>query len=442
VTIAANAKATVPVEERRALNRVNVFSKTTDLDPTNNYAENVVTVIPSADLKVVAGGPTMIAAGGEGTVSFTVINNGPSSSQDTSLTVTIPAGLTPIGAPAGCAISGQVVTCVLGTMENGASLVRDITVRAAPDLREATREATARVSSATTPDPVPQNDTDIAPFIAGPVADLSITKVADVAEVAPGGVVNYTLAVANAGGSPSTGATVSDTLPFGMTVESATSSIPEGCTVEGRTVRCAAGEIVPNANFQILVVARVGADRAGATLVNRATLTPGAELDPNADNNTASATLRVTVPTGSAAGLRVVVLTPKRVQQGRPVRVRVRVTNRSRNTANDVRVCVTVPTRLRYTRSNGQVIRTRTTHVVRSKVTGKKIRVRRVHTQVCWDRPVMTRGRTLTFSYLARARTVGFATPHAYAEAGNADRVRAKARTRITQRGLPPRPTG
>lgn len=107
-----------------------------------------------------------------------------------------------------------------------------------------------------------------------------------------------------------------------------------------------------------------------------------------------------------------------------------------------MRVCVTVLTRLRYVRSNGEVVRTRTTKVIRSRVTGKKIRVRTTHTQICWSRTIMTADRQLTFTYVARARRVGFATPHAYAEAGNADRVRGKDRTRIVPRGTPPKPTG
>ena len=408
-TIAATLKSTVPAAERRALNRVNVYSRTTELDPSDNSAENVVTVIPAADLAAGASGPTTIAAGGDGTLTFTNTNNGPSTSTETTLTATLPEGLTPISAPAGCTISGRVVTCETGTIAPGASVERAVVARAG-DVTEASREAEVVVASRATPDPIPANDRDTTPFIAGPVADLSIAKAADRAQVAPGGTVNYTLTIANAGPSSSTGAYLVDELPEGLTVVSATSSIPEGCTVEGRRVRCDAGEIVPGSSFQVLIVATVGADRSGAEIVNTATLTPGAQTDRNLANNEASATIRVTIARRAKLGIKVKAA-PSATYPKMRVRISATVRNVSGNAANDVRICLSIPKALRYVSSKGT----------------------RTGTRVCFDRDQLKPGRTTTVSYLATARTPGQVRPRGTAVAGNAGWVASRAKLLVRE---------
>ncbi|MFM7551670.1 MAG: hypothetical protein ACKO7Q_02315 [Actinomycetota bacterium] len=404
VTIAAPLKASFPTAQRQALNRLNVYSRTTELDPSDNYDEAVVTVIPAADLAAGASGPTTIPAGGDGTLTFTSTNNGPSTSTETTLTATLPEGLTPVSAPAGCTIAGRVVTCETGTLAVGATAERAVVARAA-DLTEASRDAEVVVASRATPDPVLENDRDTTPFVAGPVADLSIAKVADRAQVAPGGTVNYTLSIANAGPSSSTGAYLVDELTAGLTVVSATSSIPEGCTVEGRRVRCDAGEIVPGASFQVLIVATVGADRSGSEIVNTATLTPGAQADRNLANNTASATVRVTVTRRAKLSIKARA-TPSATYPKLRVRISATVRNVSGNAANDVRVCLSIPTGLRYASSKGT----------------------RDGTRVCFERAQLKPGRTTTVSYLATTRTPGQVRPRGTAVAGNAGWVQSRAR--------------
>lgn len=327
VDIAASMKTSGLTDAmRNAVNRANTFSSTDDPDPANNAAQATVVVTNAADMQVVAGGPSAVSAGGTGEISFTTTNNGPSTAVASSLEITVPAGLTPVSAPAGCTIAGQVVTCALGDVASGASTTTTVLVRAAADLVDVQSSASAVVSTAT-PDHVPTNDSDITPFILGPVADLVISKSASAATVAAGGIVDFTIAVTNNGPAPSNGAVMTDVLPAGLTPVSLSSSEPDACVITGVTITCQAGEIVPGGSYQVLVVAQTDAAWAGASITNTATLTPGVEADPNAGNNAASATVTVG-PGSSGADLAVAKTVSRRtVAPGGTVRYAVTITN-------------------------------------------------------------------------------------------------------------------
>ncbi len=413
VTIAGTTLASVPVADRTAVNRANVFSNTDDPDPSDNSATATVTVIPAADLEASATSGATVAAGASTELTFSVVNNGPSTATNSTMAITIPSGLTPSKAPAGCTISGQSVTCAIGTLTNGASAERVITVIAASDLSEAERTATVTVAS-DTPDPITTNNTDNASLLAGPIADLVITKTANVSKVAPGGTINYTIGVANAGPASSTGAVVVDDLPEGLTIASATSSAVEGCTVAGQKATCNAGEIIPGASFEILIVATVGRDRAGSTFVNTATLTPGPQRDPNLANNTASATVRVTTPKGSIAKLRITgKAKPSSTAPKAKVVISFMVTNTSKVVANDVELCITIPKTLTFLASTG----------TRSKG------------RVCFARDQLKARKSATFSFTARTKVPGPVRPRGSAWAGNAAYVSTLAKLGVVASG-------
>ena len=329
--------------DRNSVNTAKTFSLTDDPDPSDNSANATVVVTDAADLQVTAGGPAEITAGGTGTISFTTANNGPSTAVASTLAITIPSGLAPVSAPAGCTIVGQTVTCTLGNLANGASTTTAIGVRAAPDLVEVSSLATASATSQT-PDHVPENNDDITPFILGPVADLVIAKEAQSPTATAGGTINYIVKVSNNGPAPSNGAVVTDTLPAGLTPVSLSSSTPDACTISGSTVTCQAGEIAPLGDgFEVLIVAQVGADYAGAVITNTATLTPGTETDPNAANNTSSATITVN-PGSTAADLKVTKkASAKTVKPGGTLGYTITVANQGGSAATSATLTDTLP---------------------------------------------------------------------------------------------------
>ena len=119
-----------------------------------------------------------------------------------------------------------------------------------------------------------------------PQADLGITKTDSPDPVREGSDLTYTLLVTNDGPQDATGVVVVDTLPAGVTFVSASA----GCTEAAGVVTCDVGALAVDAVKEITIV--VTADVEG-TITNTATVT-GAEIDPFADNNTATSDTLVT----------------------------------------------------------------------------------------------------------------------------------------------------
>ena len=292
VTITAKALANVAAADRKSVNRAEVSSLTDDPVPSNNADEATVTITPAADLAVKVNGPAEIEAGDDGDFVFTTTNNGPTGAANSQLIATIPAQMTPIAAPAGCTISGQKVTCALGTIANAASAVTTIRVRVSDAADNSQKTVRASVSTSVD-DPVLSNNTDITPLVAAPVAELSITKAASAASVAPGGSLTFTLMVANAGPSTSTGAEIVDDLPQGMTPTAAYSTDAKGCKIVERKVSCPLGDLVPTGTAIVQITAKVSSVQPNSTMTNSADVVPGAERDKNSKNNSASASVEV-----------------------------------------------------------------------------------------------------------------------------------------------------
>jgi uncharacterized repeat protein (TIGR01451 family) len=119
-----------------------------------------------------------------------------------------------------------------------------------------------------------------------PAADLSLTQSGSPDPVIINTSLTYTLTISNAGPSPATGVTVTDTLPGGVTLVSAT-----GCTGT-TTLTCSIGNLAAGASITFTITVT---PVTVALITNSATVA-GAEADPNTANNVASATTNVTPP--------------------------------------------------------------------------------------------------------------------------------------------------
>jgi len=119
------------------------------------------------------------------------------------------------------------------------------------------------------------------------VADLQVTKTADVRTASVGSNVTFTITATNNGTSPATGVTVTDVLPVGYTFVSATPSVGTWSAPTWTINNLAVG-----ASETLTIVATV---RPRGGYANTATIT-GDQTDPDLTNNTSTVIIRVFVP--------------------------------------------------------------------------------------------------------------------------------------------------
>lgn len=276
LTVMANTAATFA-------NTANVSGDVVDSNPGNNSDSATITVeAPAmADLGITKEAPITATVGSTLVYTLTVVNNGPDDANSVVVTDTLPLSMTYVSDDSGCANNSGVVTCALGTVTNGQSVVIEITAMASA---EGTAVNTATVTSALIDD-VPANNTATATTLVitsgASLADVAISKTAPLTANV-GENITYTLVITNNGPFTATGVMVTDTLPISVTYVSNDS----GCVNSSGVVSCDLGDLVSGASVTIQIVVMV--DSAG-TLTNVA-IVDSQTLDPIPSNNSASAT--------------------------------------------------------------------------------------------------------------------------------------------------------
>ncbi|MEO8247857.1 MAG: IPTL-CTERM sorting domain-containing protein [Burkholderiales bacterium] len=236
---------------------------------------------------------TIVAPGGTITYALTVTNGGPDASDGATVIDPLPAGTSFVsGADCGVPI-GTTIRCAVGPLANGANKAFNIVLK----LDNIYAGANPLVNNATVDAPgdpnTGNNGGSTSTPVAGPNllnADLALVKATAATTVAPGGTIDYTIAVSNNGPDASDGATVSDPLPAGTTFVSGA-----GCSNASGTLSCAVGPLANGANRVFDIRLKLDNVYAGANpLVNAATVNaPG---DPVTGNYGGSASTSVAGP--------------------------------------------------------------------------------------------------------------------------------------------------
>jgi uncharacterized repeat protein (TIGR01451 family) len=159
----ADATVTItvtPTSDGIITNTASVSGNESDPDDSNNSDLAITTVNALADLSIQkSDSPGLVVAGNNLTYTVTVTNNGPSTATGVTMTDTLPAGVTFVSASASqgsCNEASGVVTCDLGDIGNGNSVVTQIVVvpQAAGTITN------TAVVSATETDPDAANNSD------------------------------------------------------------------------------------------------------------------------------------------------------------------------------------------------------------------------------------------------------------------------------------------
>ena len=272
----------------------------------------------------------VLPVGQESTFRLVVTNDGTVATTGVRVTDELPAGLTPVGLPAGCMANGQTVTCDVATLGPGAAETFDVRVRAEVFVAEQTLTNFATVTSGD-PDVAPVSNSASADVTIGPFSTLSASKSASASSVPAGTPITYTVVVRNDGPSAAGSINLEEILPAGLVLRSVTPS-QGSCT--GTT--CDLGDLPAGGTAQVVVVVDTTMSLIGRRLVNSVEVTAETPSSPAH----AEAPVEITAPRSPQAtqvDLAVNVIAPRGVhREGGTARFRIGVVNRGPGTATNV----------------------------------------------------------------------------------------------------------
>jgi len=134
-------------------------------------------------------------------------------------------------------------------------------------------------------------------------ADLAITKADSPDPVAVGSTLIYTIQVQNLGPDIATGVTVTDQLPKGVDFVSATATAGS-CVRKGKKVSCDLGQIsVPAVDYSVPPTVTLSVIPRRTGVIRNTASVKGAQKDPVASNNKATATTNVVGPAPTCRGV-------------------------------------------------------------------------------------------------------------------------------------------
>ncbi|MEU9337858.1 DUF11 domain-containing protein [Streptomyces sp. NPDC048290] len=166
--------------------------------------------------------------------------------------------------------------------------------------------------------------------------DLAVAKTGP-AEVSAGGTVSYSIKVTNNGPNASSGWTLTDTVPAGLTNAATTT---DGCAIAAGKLSCTGGALAVDASTTIALTGKAAADVT--SIVNTATVF-GNDPDPDPDNNDST----VTTTVKPSVDLAVVKTGPPEITAGGAVSYSIKVTNNGPSDSTGWTLTDAIPAELR-----------------------------------------------------------------------------------------------
>jgi len=289
-TLPAGGSVTITIDGTAPFGAATLTNNATTVPPSNvsdpnsgNNSSTVSTDIGAAADVAVAKTVDNASPNVGDIVTFTITatNAGPDDATGVAVTDGLPFGLTFVSANVSQGTySSATGLWSIGAIANGA--IATLTIVATVDDPGALTN-TATVSASDQTDPDASNNSAGVALNAGASADLAIAKSVDNTAPNVGDTVTFTIALTNNGPNDSTGAEVTDVLPAGLTLISAT---PSQGSYDDASGVWSVGAIA-NGSVATLALA-VSVDQAGA-ITNIATITGENENDPAQGNNQAGA---------------------------------------------------------------------------------------------------------------------------------------------------------
>ncbi|MEO8085046.1 MAG: hypothetical protein ABI780_14590, partial [Ardenticatenales bacterium] len=286
-----------------------------------------------------------VTAGRNLTYVLTVTNNGPNVTENVIVRDRLPSGfaVTSIAVSGGGACNAgtagsaiDVLTCGLDGMTVGQVKTITIVGKTDPNLSGGLilvndANVTSSLLDANNQNNYAHNLTTVST-----AADLAITKTAEPPTVVAGQtIVQYTIMVTNNGPSLAQAVSVVDTLPAGLTFQSASGAVCRQNPASPQQISCQVGDLPAGGMATIFIVGKVDTMAAPGILANTATVT-SKTADPCAANNT-SAPANVTVTRVADVFIMKTALNDPAIA-GDLIRWRIMFGNNGPSTASAVRV--------------------------------------------------------------------------------------------------------
>lgn len=248
ITVSYSVDSAVPAGTSLP-NSASVTAHTYDPNAANNTGTATATVNASADVRISKTiSSAGFLAGAPASYQLTVTNLGPSAAAGpVTVDDPLPAGASFVSAsgtgwscdPIPAGTIGATLHCSLaGPIAVGATPAAITVTVGLPASQTAAVSNTATVT-ASTPDPVPGNNSSTVNRTPTTQADLQISKQHLTSTFVAGGTADYRIDVHNAGESDSAGVQVSDPLPSGLSYASFASADPNWtCSASAGTVHC------------------------------------------------------------------------------------------------------------------------------------------------------------------------------------------------------------
>lgn len=340
-------------------------SATAQADDATQVTANATTAVnPDIDLRITkTDNVDPVNRGGVLIYTLTVVNDGPSGATNVEVVDTLPTDLTFVSAAGGTVTGGTVgssgpVTINLGAMASGATKIITLTVNVATNAAASisnsaivrSTESTAGFDRDTT------NNTAIQPTATQAVIDLELLKTASAPTVKPGQPLVYTIVVTNKGPSDATLVSLTDNIPDGIQITSATSTV-------GTVTIPASAQDTTAANTDDLTL-NIGnlAKDATVTITVNATVLPGTRgTITNSANVISTDTSLTETITANNTGTVTTTLSPEidlaitktdsvdPATAGSPLTYTITVTNSGPSTATGVNVTDNLPTGVTFT---------------------------------------------------------------------------------------------
>jgi uncharacterized repeat protein (TIGR01451 family) len=253
-----------------------------DPDPTNNTG--TVTETPQqADLALTKSVSNATPNVGDIiTFTMTLTDKGPDAATNVTVQDLLPAGLTFVSAaPSQGTYNSATGVWAVGTVTTATPQTLLIQARVASPVAQ-TNVATISHSDQFDPDPTNNNPPGVTET--PQQADLALIKMVSNPTPNVGDTITFTMTLTDKGPNPATNVTVQDLLPAGLTFVSAT---PSQGTYNSATGVWAVGTVTTAIPQTLLIQARVVSP---AAQTNVATISHADQFDPNAGDNTGTAT--------------------------------------------------------------------------------------------------------------------------------------------------------